>query len=214
MNPATIGEARTTLDGRHYEAYCNQERLYQAVLAAQHHLRGALKILDFGCGEEGVSRVILRGSMGDADTLFLYDPEARIHPPRDQRERIASGQNVYGDQRIPFDIVTLSYVLCCMEPQELLPTLQHLRTSQPQAVMIIVEYVLCGRSSLEILGLLTANEEMKWRAYMGEDHFVETRERFTRESLETLLRKAGFSLLGRVAPLDRAGIRAAAVTLP
>jgi hypothetical protein len=158
--------------------------------------------------------MLLTNLKGREDTLHLFDPYVAIEVPRSPRVRIANTQDVYGDRRLPFDIVNLSYVLCCMRPLDALSALRSLRGSHPHATIVIVEYTLAHRSKMEVLSLLTSDEEMKWRRLMGEDAFAETRRQFSPESLAFLLQFAGHSLQSGVMPLDRSGIRSAAIAVP
>ena len=213
--PLSMFELSTqACNGRHFEAYINQETLYRRVLEMLHQIRDKLNILDFGCGPHGVGRMLLRSLKKKDDKLYLFDPHATIEPSRDPNEFIATKQDVYGDARIPFDIVNLSYVLCCMEPIDAIYALKNLKASHSKAMLAIVDYTLRNRSEIEVLQLLTSHEEMKWRRHMGDEAFAHTRRQFTPESLEHLIRMAGYSLLECAIPLDKAGIRAAIVALP
>jgi hypothetical protein len=199
--------------GGHFEAYDNQLKLYRAVLTTVRRNGKALEILDFGCGRLGVSRVILQYLMQTRDRLHLYDPLALIEPPLDGNIRIASEKEIFGPERTRFDVIALSYVLCCIPPEDVPPLLQNLKTAQPQARGLFVDYTLADRSDAEVLRLLNAQEERYWLERLGRDDFITVHRRFTRESLEHLL-SSHFRVMGHTAPLDKLGIRAAAVTLP
>ncbi len=180
----------------------------------QHQIRDMLNILDFGCGPHGVGRMLLRSLKQKDDKLYLFDPHVDIEHPRDANEFIATKQDVYGDARLPFDIVNLSHVLCCMEPIDAIYALKNLKASHPKAMLVVVDYTLRNRSAMEVLKLLTSHEEMKWRRHMGDEAFAHTRRQFTPESLEHLIRLAGYLPEEGIRPLDKSGIRAFAVACP
>ncbi|MFH0851885.1 MAG: methyltransferase domain-containing protein [Candidatus Peregrinibacteria bacterium] len=199
--------------GGHFEAYDNQRRLYEAVLATARNKGSALEVLDFGCGRLGVSRVILQYLMHTRDRLHLYDPAALIESPRDANVRVASEEEIFGPQRTRFDVMTLSYVLCCVPPRDVFELLKRLKTAQPQARGVFVDYTLADRSETEVLRFLNAQEERSWLEKLGRDEFIAVHRRFSRDSLERLL-SSHFHVMGHAAPLDKQGVRAAAVTLP
>ncbi|HAI98644.1 TPA: hypothetical protein DCL30_03875 [Candidatus Peribacteria bacterium] len=215
MEPAALGILPQYYNGRHLEAYIMQEKIYRAIVQVRHRSKAALELLDFGCGVRGISRVILEGVSHDTDRLHLFDPYANIMPSPQSNVHIASTQDVHGDNRIPFDVVSLSYVLCCIETEEQAHSLlRKLRLSQPQAVTVIIDYTLRNRSNMEVLHLLNSREEQKWKESMGKDSFAETRRRFTPASLEAFVRDAGYDVLGHAAPLDQEAIRCAVLTRP
>lgn len=203
-------EESTVVNGRHFEAYLNQDTLYRDVLAVQHQTRKRLNILDFGCGPHGTGRMLLRNLKEPQDGLHLYDPYANIEQPRVPNEFIATRQHVFGDNRIAFDIVNLSYVLCCMRPTDGRDALEQLRWAHPGASLVVVDYTLQTRSQAEVLQLLNSTEEMKWRRRMGEEAFASTRRQFTPESLQWLVRLSGY-VPQETRPLDAAGMRAGLV---
>lgn len=192
-----------------------QESLYKAVLNTLHLRKDGVSILDFGCGERGVGRVIIEGIMNARDQLHLYDslPE-KICPPRNgQGVNIASRENIFGDRRTSYDLINISYVLCMLEPEEAKGILEELRTAHPEALFTIVDYTLNNRTDLDIPNLLSSNEEMKWQQNIGVDEFIRTHTRFTRQSLCALVQSAGLHPMnGRAAALDEDGIRSAIVT--
>ncbi|MDD5026431.1 MAG: hypothetical protein PHH13_03580 [Candidatus Peribacteraceae bacterium] len=214
MEPETISVVPQNYNGRHYEAYLKQEGIYAAILRHRHRHKKELDLLDFGCGVRGVSRVILEEISNSRDRLHLFDPYANIMPSPQPNVRIASAQDVHGDNRIPFDVVSLSYVLCCMETEQARPLLRKLRFSQPQAITVIIDYTLQERSNMEVLQLLNSHEEQRWKKGMGEDSFAETRRRFTPASLEAFVRDAGYDVMGHAAPLDQETIRCAILARP
>lgn len=197
--------------GRHYQAYESQLRLYRAVLDTTRGRGKALNVLDFGCGRLGVSRVILQHRLETRDRLHLYDPSACIDPPRDPHVRVASEAEIFGPQRTRFDLMALSYVLCCIPPQEVHGLLQRLRDAQPQARGVFVDYTLADHSEEEVLRLLHADEERNWLKKLGREEFITVHRRFTRDSLLRLV-SSHFRVIGNVFSLDVSGIHAAAVT--
>jgi len=198
----------------HTEAYLRQCALTGALIDSHHQRKQELNLLDFGCGWRGVQRVIFEGMKNTRDRLALFDPLCEIYPPRSPNERIVEMPEIFSANSIPFDIVALSYVLCCMTPEEGKRILHDLHVFQPQAQLLIVDYTLQNRSQMEVLQLLTSREEMKWRQRMGDQRFASTRRRFTAESFEGFVRAAGHQLQGHAAPLDDFGMRAAVMTMP
>lgn len=198
----------------HEQAFLRQTKLTEALLQTYHRRESDLNLLDYGCGVRGVQRVIFEGKKSIRDRLALFDPHAHIVPPATPDVRTVQWHEIFGPDRTTFDIIALSYVLCCVSPEEGRYILRDLRACQPQARLLIVDYTLATRSRMEVLQLLTAREEMKWRDRMGDTAFAETRRRFTRETLEDFVRSAGHDILGHAAPLDDAGIRSAVVTHP
>ncbi len=196
----------------HEQAYLHQKALTGALIRTRHMRRPALDLLDYGCGWRGVQRVIFESTKETRDRLALFDPFVQIRPSQTDDVYVAGEREIFGDNRTHFDIVGLSYVLCCVSAEEGQKILRTLHARQPWAQLLIVDYTLHNRSRMEVLALLTAQEEMKWRRRMGEDDFVATRRRFTRHSFEQFVRDAGYDILGHAAPLDRFGIRAAVVT--
>lgn len=196
------------------DAFQRQSDLTEAILSTHHCEKLALDLLDYGCGWRGAQRVIFEGTKRNIDRLSLFDPFCAIHPPKEPQERIVTTEEIFADNRIAFDIIALSYVLCCTTPEEGRRILSALREHQPQAQLLIVDYTLHHRSQMEVLNLLTAQEELKWRERMGDAEFSSTRRRFTVESFEEFVRSAGYPILGHAALLDSFGVHAAVVTLP
>jgi len=198
----------------HCEAAANQLRLYGREVAHLHRQQeqeGPISILDFGSGEKGVGRMFLEETVRHTeDRLMLYDPEADIASPMHKQVSIVSSKNVFGDNAEHFDIVHLSYVLCCMEPHEAHRALRSLQEAHPNASWIIIDYVLSGRNALEVLGLLQSREERKWIKRLGEEEFVRVHTRFSVDSLVELVRQSGISVLNdNVEFLDGAHMRVA-----
>jgi len=196
----------------HDQAFMFQTDLTRNLIHTHHQRKPNLNLLDYGCGRRGVQRVIFEGTKQDCDQLALFDPFADIFPPRTDNVSIVKRSEIFGDNRIPFDIVALSYVLCCVSPDEGKRILHALQLLQPQAQLLVVDYTLNNRSQMEVLDLLASQEEMKWRDSMGEEDFATTRRRFTRESLAQFIYDAGYKMADPAIPLDEFGIRAAIVT--
>ncbi|MFH1444356.1 MAG: hypothetical protein ABIG34_03125 [Candidatus Peregrinibacteria bacterium] len=206
--------SQTEQPAGHEEAFLQQTALTRSLIDEHHVHRPNLNLLEYGCGWRGVQRVILEGIKANHDRLALFDPHAKIRSPEWPNERIVDRAEIFGHNRIPFDIITLSYVLCCVSPEEGQRILQSIRISQPQSSVLIVDYTLKNRSQMEVLALLTSREEMKWRNSMGEEEFAETRRQFTPETLEEFVRSAGHNVRGNAIALDEFGIRAAIQTQP
>jgi hypothetical protein len=135
--------------------------------------------------------------------------------PMDNRTQILSREELFGDDSVSCDLVNISYVLCLLEPEEARSILNELRNGQSNAVFAIVDYTLQNRTRAEVLGLLSAHEEKKWREKLGDDEFVRTHTRFTHKSLCALLRSAGLCPLNEeLSSLDPAGIRSAIIAHP
>ncbi|MDO8469078.1 MAG: hypothetical protein Q7S29_04960 [Candidatus Peribacter sp.] len=198
----------------HEEAYTRQCELTRALIHTHHQRKPDLDLLDYGCGWRGVQRVIFEGTKNACDRLALFDPICDIHQPRSPNERIVENPEIFSANSIPFDLVALSYVLCCVTPEEGKRILHDLHVLQPQAQLLIVDYTLKNRSQMEVLNLLTSREETKWRQRMGDQSFASTRRRFTAESFEEFVHAAGHRIQGHAAPLDTFGIRAAVLTVP
>lgn len=202
-------------NGRHWEALANQYTFYRRTLqdarVAKH--KRMLEILDFGTGRLGAGRLALEGVSGEHDFIDLYDPHADVSPPTDsysRRERVVGNEAVYGLCGDRYDIINISYVLCHLPEAEAQVLLSELREQHPHATFTVIDYILKGRSKAEVLEILTAEEERRWQAKMGDDVFYETHARFTRPSLIELLRGAGLHVADHDAQnLDSAGIRAA-----
>ncbi|OIO53278.1 hypothetical protein AUJ46_05375 [Candidatus Peregrinibacteria bacterium CG1_02_54_53] len=196
----------------HEEAFFRQTAQTQSLIDERRIHKPNLDLLEYGCGWRGAQRVILEGIKTFHDRLALYDPHVEIRPPTCPNERIVDHAEIFGPGRRAFDIITLSYVLCCVSPKTGMGILQSLRAAQPQADMLIVDYTLNNRSQMEVLDLLTSREEMKWREAMGEQEFAETRRQFSPETLAEFVRSSGHNLQGGAIFLDEFGIRAAVVT--
>lgn len=196
------------------DAFLRQTELTEAMLHTHHQCKSDLDLLDYGCGWRGAQRLIFEGVKRDIDRLALFDPLCDIHPPREPQERIVTEEEILDPRGTLFDVIALSYVLCCVTPDEGRRILSTLHTAQPQAQLLVVDYTLQNRSQMEVLQLLTTREEWKWRQRMGDEDFATTRRRFTVDSLEQFVRSTGYQVQGHAAPLDAFAVRAAVVTLP
>jgi hypothetical protein len=188
-----------------------QYRLYHSLICTIRNVRGNVSILDFGCGEKGVARIILEGALEEDDSLFLYDREpARAN--RDLRVEVASRDQIFGPTRRPFDLISMSYVLCHNSSDEARSILVGLHGAQPGARLIIVDYVLYGRSRIDVMLKLNSDAERKWRRGLGEEEFYRMVTRFSLGSLSTMVRHAGYHIFGQPVPLDDDCMRVAIMT--
>ncbi len=203
--------------GHHTHAYYEQVALFHAVANTQRRRRALardprpIEALDYGTGWQGVSRVILEGVLSAREQLFLYDKFAAIKPSRMPNVHQATPEDIFSGWK-QFDIISISYVMCCMDPLEARAMLANLQEAQQSAQYVIVDYTLRGRTREDVLALLTSNQEMKWRHHMGEDEFARTRMQHTPASLAALTQSAGLGVWnGKAAPLDPAGMRSAII---
>ncbi|MDD3896540.1 MAG: hypothetical protein PHU04_01670 [Candidatus Peribacteraceae bacterium] len=203
--------------GYHAHAYDEQVALFRAVAAKQRRRKffegdtHPVEALDYGSGWQGVSRVILEGVLSAREQLFLYDRFAAIKPSGTPNVHQATAKDIFSGKK-QFSIISISYVICCMAPQEARTMLAELQEAQQSAQYVIVDYTLRDRTREEVLALLTSNQEMKWRRHMGEDAFAQTRMQHTPQSLVELVESAGLRARnGKAAPMDPAGLRSAIV---
>ncbi len=121
----------------------------------QEKLHGPLRLLDYGTGRKGLARLFLEQHKLPEDQLDLYDPHAQIHPPAksDRNVRIITQRELMRAPA-PYDVVTLSFVLCCLEPQERSVILSALSASHPQAHLLVLEYILKQHDRAAVCALL------------------------------------------------------------
>ena len=152
--------------------------------------------------------------MNAGEELALYDPSADIADPIfPDRVHIVSEREAMLTSGDHFNMVNISYVLCLLEPQEARRILSDLVSAHPNAQFLVTDYVLKGREDL--LKLLDANEEERWRKLLGPEEFNRTHTRFDAESLECVLMNGGLVHPGTQSwYLDRSGIRATMITEP
>ncbi|MDD4318779.1 MAG: hypothetical protein PHW10_00405 [Candidatus Peribacteraceae bacterium] len=211
MNTITL----STSSGDAFGAYGTLGNFYEESLAAIPDNRrparqnDPVEVLDFGTGENGVSRIIFQSILTNRGRLALFDkPDVPIHFPRDAHVRIAQAHEVYGYPMPPFDLVNLSYVLCCLGNEDPALTLLLLQEYHRRALFSVVDYTMRGRSREETLALLNSASERRWQKRMGEDAFVAARTRHTADSLRSLLEDASFDIMQQES-LDSLGLRTA-----
>lgn len=205
--------------GCHDRAYYNQRELYESTVnMLRNHKKAAdtsetIEALDFGTGPYGVARMILGNVLSSRlDHLSLFDPYAEVRKPRRNNEKEITGDKIYGPMPTRFDIISLSYLLCCMEPEKAQKMLQGLLQAQHDATYIFIDYTLQGMTREQVLALLVSDREIKWRTDMGDDDFFRTRTQHTRASLAALVQSSGFELIGNEAmEMDPNGYRAGMV---
>ncbi len=196
-------------EGRHMQAYLRMQELYRKRMGSVRRREGAVHALDFGTGEDGVARGILDTYVEPGDTVSLYDPAAKIAPPR-KHERVVGREEVFGPMPAGVNVVSIAFVLSLLEPHEARNTLRALREAHPDAEFIIVDYLLKGR--LDLAELLVAKEEVKWRRSIGDAEFVRTRTRFDVGELCNMLGDSGMPVCeSDVQPLDDKSMRGAVV---
>ena len=198
--------------GYHWSAYDMQESLYATtVQSCRRNGSESVDALDFGAGPYGVSRMILEHVLDlRRDHLALFDPYTPITQPTKHHVTEVSEDEIYSLTHAPFDIISVSYILCCMEPCRAKIMLAKLQKAQRAATYMFVDYTLRGMTRKDVLALLTAREEMKWRAHMGEDTFARTRTQHTRASLAALIHESGLRVLTHES-LDPKGYRTGVV---
>ncbi len=201
-------------NGSHMEAFFNYEGICRGMMDMIRKKTGGLKILDFGTGHYGMGRAVMEPNMKSGEELALYDPSADIaNPIRSDRVHIVGEREAMLSGGVDFDMVNISYVLCHLEPEEARRILQDLVFAHPNAKFLVTDYVLKGRENL--LVLLNAHEEEKWKKRMGSEEFDRTHSRFDAESLESVLVDGGLAHPGSQSwYLDRSGIRASMITEP
>lgn len=208
-----VGTPEKYVEGRHMEAFVQMQKLYADRFSTLRRLNGVLDVLDFGSGNEGVSRCISEPLLATHDRLWLYDPYTTITPPLNKQTSIVSHAEVYGRHRRWYSIITLSYVLCSMEPDAAADIVRLLRTEHPSAELLIVDYLLKGREHL--VDALNADEELQWRSALGNAEFIRTRTRYDIQEMTTMLRRAHVPCTKNdIRPLDSKGIRGAVVVEP
>lgn len=199
--------------GGHYEACSIQHRIYaEAITSLSKDRERPLNILDFGCGVRGSGRVLIAGIIsGTAHRLSLLDPFASIKKPRNQRTTIKSTTEVFeGTER--FDLINLSYVLCCIDPKAVTEILRTLKIQNPTAAFTIIDYILKGRARNEVLRLLDSAWEKKCFNRQSDGDFVEQHMRFDESLLINLVQDAGISMSAKSTfPLDGQNLRYAIV---
>lgn len=162
--------------------------------------------------------MLLESLSKQGDRLSLFDPEARVDPPLPAYQLcvdIVGEEHVYGDRAPAYDLINLSYVLCFLEPEDAKVVLENLRMRHPCALFTIVDYVLAGRSQMEVLSLLSAGEECRWRERMGVEGFCRAHTRFSLSSLLSLTQDSGMQVLnGQGEYLDSKNLRAAILCQP
>lgn len=199
-------------DGRHMQAFLRMQGLYKQRISHIRSSQGAVHALDFGTGKDGLSRGLIEERLLPGDSLALYDRHAAIAQPRGQ-SRIVGAQEAFGYDRGKVNLVSIAFVLCLLEPEEARRTLTALREAHPEAEFIIVDYILKGKEQL--VQLLQANEEKKWRRAIGDPEFIRTHTRFDVDGLCGLLEESGMPVThAEVLPLDDRGIRAGVSVRP
>ncbi|MCF7845116.1 MAG: class I SAM-dependent methyltransferase [Kiritimatiellales bacterium] len=200
--------------GRHYEAYLRQTWIYDSALKLIQRQKIGATLLDFGCGQNGVSKSILSSRLRTNDQLHLHDT-AQIDTPNDRRIRIVSQEQIFGPYQTEYDLISISYVLCFNEPDDSIRLLQDMRTAQREAMIIVIDYTLNGLQQEDLMSIFTAGKEKRWRAKLGDNEFFRTHTRFTPESLSRLIRDAGYRILGNTgAPLDISRYRTGFLAYP
>lgn len=154
------------------------------------------QVLDFGCGQKGLSRsywsVILRNEPGSR--LFLYDPAFQSEGVQGHIPEFAtpiSELDGIRQETGEIDIVNLSYVLCLLEINQAAVLIQQINRIYPEARLLIADYILKNRSRADVLNLLTTESELEWLGRLGENNFVETHTRFNLWDLFILARQGG-----------------------
>jgi hypothetical protein len=213
MGQPSCSSQEKYVEGRHMEAFVQMQKLYADRFSNVRGLNGVLDVLDFGSGNEGVSRCISEPLLATHDRLWLYDPYTTITPPLNAKTSIVTDADVYGKHRKWYSIITLSYVLCSMEPDAAVDVVRLLRAEHPSAELLIVDYLLKGREHL--VDALNADEELQWKSTLGTAEFIRTRTRYDMQELTKMLRKAHVPCTKNdIRPLDSKGIRGAVVVEP
>lgn len=172
-----------------------------------------LEVLDFGTGPCGTSRVILQSILETRGRLALFDKQSVvIEPPLRPHVHIAPEYDVYGYPNPDFDLISLSYVLCCLGETDPALTLLTLREYHRTSLMTIVDYTMKNFPRNAVLRLLNTHAEQEWMR-RDQDHFVEARTQFTPQSLRTFAEQCGYDVIVQQ-PLDPIGIRSALLLQP
>jgi|TARA_B100001971_G_scaffold214579_1_gene252739 hypothetical protein len=201
--------------GLHSSALNNLEQMLDDVLALIRQTKHSLTILDFGSGNEGVSRSQLPYKLRNFDSLHLFDKEPIAKPSIDFGVSIVQASNIYGHTRAIYDLINISYVLCLMEPEQAIETLDRLRQEQHEAVVAVTDYTLQTFPPGDFLGTFNCNLERKWCEAHGHNKFYRTRARFSPQSLAELVRDAGYIVPEENAqPLDAKRYRSAVIAYP
>lgn len=188
-----------------HDAAANQIALYGSTL--EQWQKGSNRppvVLDFGTGTSGTGRVFLESGIGRlGGELHLYDQDPSIIArPTQLSTRIVDAGAVSGPQQERYDIINLSYVLGTMPAFQARRVLTELQTAQPQAVFIVVDYILRHRNKAEALRILQTESEKREQQRQGIDTFLASRMQHDVASLWATLRDAGIAHPHRATLLD------------
>lgn len=173
--------------GRSLQAYYEAKEFYEQSLRGTDHNQ----ILDVGTGYYGVGRSLITGAKKPSDRLYLYDKDPNIQYPLPQdNAQIVTADDVF-NCTLQCSHINFSYVLCTMEIEHSRALLQNLLTQNPSATFFVMDYTLQGRDRQEIIAILCSKSEQKWLQVCGEDEFIRTRSRFSRDSIAQLLQDTG-----------------------
>ena len=200
--------------GLHSSALHNLEIMWNDIFELVRNVRSSLCVLDYGSGNEGVSSSQLPFRLRGHDRLFLYDRE-RLTPKDDPGVYIARLNDIFGYTREQFDLINISYVLCLMEQDKAIATLEALRSQQEEAVLAVTDYTLLTCHPQVFLDTFNCTQEKKWQEILGIHEFYRTHARFSAETLADLVRESGYVVEEDEAqPLDAKGYRGTVVAYP
>jgi|GEM_PF-5160070 len=150
-----------------------------------------LQIIDYGTGRKGLARVILQRYLKESDQLQLFDPHARIHPPAitDSNIKITSLDTLEYDN---IDLVSLSFVLCCLQLDECRELLLHIKSKFPRAKLFVLDYILKDRSELEAIQVLQHDTHNDESDGVLNQHFCELHKKFNLIGLTDTLENTGW----------------------
>ncbi len=185
--------------GGHLQASIRQQQIYSYLFSgmANQTQRDTLNVLDFGTAYRGASRSFLEGQIGNkaGRSLKLYDPYTRIAPPIYPNVSIIDEHAVFGINAEEFDVINLSYVLCCLDGVEATELLSKIIEQHPDAVLTVFDYVLKNRDKARVLDVLCTKQEMIWRKKMGDDAFFQSRSYYAINELAEVVTDAGGTVL-------------------
>lgn len=179
-----------------HQAAAKQIGLYEKTL--QQWQKGSSRppvVLDFGTGRSGTGRVFLEAGVERlGGELHLYDQHSSIiEPPKQHHTRIVETAAISGPQQERYDIINLSYVLGTMPALQARRMLTELQFAQPQAIFIIVDYILRHRNKAEALRILQTDSERREQERQGVEPFLASRMQHDVSSLWQTMQEAGIT---------------------
>ncbi len=152
-----------------------------------------LRIVDVGTGRKGIARLLLQNAIAHDDSLELYDPQTPIAQPGKKYPNVhVTDAAALEHEAASFDVVSLSFVLCCKSDAEQISILRELREKFPKASLFLLEYILQGRH--DVHDILRTDHAAAHQCDLTNQEFSHLHSRFTLASLVHFVEEQGWNV--------------------